>query len=75
MLANTFSIQIATIVFLSLPPHVYLTSIPVYAFIIECGTLIACKVGLTVRRIYLKKSFIYKYKTSTLTPFAKPCII
>ena len=31
------------------------------------GTQIDCKVGLTVKRIHLKNSFIYKYKKSTLT--------
>ena len=37
-----------------------------------CGTRIDHKGRLTVRQIHLKKPFIYKYKTSTLTPFVKP---
>ena len=37
-----------------------------------CGTQTDRKVGLTIRQIHLKVSFIYKYKTSTLTPFVKP---
>ena len=39
------------------------------------GTRIDHKVRLTLRRIHLKKSFIYKYKTSTLTPSVWPYII
>ena len=39
------------------------------------GIQIDQKVGLTVRQTHLKKSFIYKYKTSTLTPFAKTLVI
>ena len=35
----------------------------------NCGNR---NVGLTVKQINLKKSFIYKYKSSTLTPFVKP---
>ena len=30
---------------------------------------------MTVRQIHLKKFFIYKYKTSTLALFIKPCVI
>ena len=37
-------------------------------------TQIACKVRFPVRQIVLK-NVIYKYETSSLTPFIKPCII
>ena len=43
-----------------------------------CWTWIACKVGLHLKldcmwgRLYPRTSFIYKCKTSTLTPFVKP---
>ena len=38
-------------------------------------TQIACKVGLHITGLYSRMSFIYRYNTSTLTPFVKPCII
>ena len=31
------------------------------------------KSNCTLGRLYSRTSFIYKYKTSTLTPFVKPC--
>ena len=53
----------------------FCVSEPEQCYSIIVGPGLHVKLDCTLGRLYSRKSFIFKYKTSTLTPFVNPRVI